>query len=874
MATGTLILVFTDLENSTAVKSALPGRDLRARNQAYFDGILTPHRRRILDSLSECGGRLVETEGDGCFLVFTDAARAVQWGATLQSSHQDDPIETPLGPLRVRMGLHAGAPLADGAGFVGQEVDYAARVMSLANGGQIILSEAMAALVRAAAFTDLAVHPHGDREMKGIGRVPLYELLLPGRKPRDLRVPADSPTNLPPTWTPFVGREALIAECCDRIRDPATRLLALTGFGGIGKTRTAVQIARYFAGRDSEAFPDGVWWVPLETARSAETAFAALAHHLSLALEPQPSVREQVLSFLRDRRLLLVLDNSEQIPEAAEVLLALLRAGPHVRLLVTTRRATGLEAEHVEEIPPLGTEEAKELFAQRARTRRSGFAVTPENEADVHALCARLEGVPLALELAAARIAVMTPREILERLREPFRLLQVRDPGRPARQAALRAAMDWSYDLLGEEDRCLFAQISVFAGGFTLLDAEAICAAVDPFEGVPELQRHSLILVTTDTATQQNRYRMLETVREYAAEKLREVPEMEASLRARHAGHFLRFAEERVAHDRTPEEASALRDMEQELENLKAALRWADRTVAAESPAGGTAADQRRETAACLARLTLALAWFLQYRGFWQTALVITTRALELARAPHPSLDPSLIAALLYRQADLEFDMGLEVEAEQHVAESQAVLDPGADPDGRARGLNLLGLIARKQQRWAEAASGFGTALEIRRRLGDLQGAAACLVNLGFVEQQTGHPEAARALYEESRALAASAGDRRGVASVENNLGILAQDLGDTAAARRHYLETLRIMWGLGNRSDVARALQNVGEIEEQEGAPGRAALCYAAARHIFTELGSPWAAYSAEKLSALALPMERADPEEVIRILLPDGCG
>ena len=346
--------------------------------------------------------------------------------------------------------------------------------------------------------------------------------LLPVTPP--LAVPLSSasmgmPHNLPDAPTSLIGRELEINQWHELLLHPETQLLTIVGFGGIGKTRAALELARRSLGH----FAHGVWWVELADTRNGDDMIHRIAYDLRLPLQPGPTAHEQVASFLRGRSALVVLDNTEQIVDAAaSTVSALLRAAPDLKFLVTTRHALNVEAERQVEVPPLSEAEAHALFVERAAARQSDFAVRPEDHAIIAEICRQLEGVPLAINLAAARTVMLEPAEILERLSERFELLKTKGTHVPARQQALSGAIEWSYDLLTPAHQSLFAQLSVFAGSFRLDDAEAVCDTPDALEDVEELRAHSMLRVHTDDigGRPQKRFIMPTSLKVYAAAKL------------------------------------------------------------------------------------------------------------------------------------------------------------------------------------------------------------------------------------------------------------------------------------------------------------------------------------------------------------------
>ncbi len=868
--TGIITLMFTDIQGSTALWERLGDA---------FRLVLERHNHLLRERIQFWDGYEVKTQGDSFMVAFARATDAVECALDVQRMLRAQQWEQGIEELRVRVGIHTGEPFLgyDSGGrldYFGPMVNRAARVAAAGHGGQILISSATRDVVQDALTGDVQLRDFGRHRLRGLEQLEhIFEVRHPDL-PDDfppLRTLRPERHNLPLISTPLIGRTQEVKMWCALLRQLTTRLLTLLGFGGMGKTRCALQLSELCLSDFPEDFPEGVWWVELEETRSGEEMVNRMASRLPLALQPQPSVREQLWNFLRDRQLLLVLDNTEQNPDATQVIHELLNVAPSVKCIVTTRRALELQVERVVDVPPLPPSDAERLFVERARARKVDFALTPDNAVDVAELCRRLEGVPLAIELAASRIVGMSPREILHRLSERFRLLQTRAPNLPARQRALRGAIDWSYDLLTDDDKDLFAQLAVFAGGFALSDAEAVCDALDVMEGVMELRRHSLLRSETDAATQQTRYFMLESVREYAMEKMQGFTDAGMQVRRRHAEHFLRFAEQQATQERTPNESAALREMERNSDNVRAALLWArEFVVSHEVPMQSGRSDD--EAAELCARLALALGWFLELRGFWQTALQFTHIAID-SSPNHPTTQPPnlLIARLLRLQASLHHDLGDLPAARQRAEESLEAFRQLHDDAGVAASLNLLGLIARREGKLDEAASHFEESLRLYRALGDSARAAGCLSNLGLLAERRSEPDTARRFFEESLALARDAGDQRGIATARNNLGMMSFAQNDFAGARRCYTDALRVERELGNRLGIATALHNLGEVAESARDLDRAVHLFSAALQTFTELGSPWATYSADALTKLGRTAEAVDVDEVMKLALEE---
>lgn len=835
---GIITLVFTDIQGSS---------DLWERYRSAFQPVLQEHNRLLREAARQWNGVEVKTEGDAFFLVFARASDAICFArdAQLALKRYDWPSLLPdLEAIKVRMGVHTGEPILsahpDGtADYFGPAVNRAARVGGAGHGGQVVISDSSRTLALAELTPELSWLDLGLHRLKGVGEERLWQLChadLPNEFPA-LTTLNSQRHNLPLSPTSFIGREGEIEQILERLRQADTRLLTILGFGGLGKTRLALQVAELCA----DDFADGVWWVELETARSGDDMVTRIASTLRLHLHPQPTVREQLWNFHRDRRMLLALDNLEQIPDAPQVVNELLKAAPHLKVLVTTRLPLELAGERRVEIRPLPGSDAQALFAERARSRQTDFELTDDNRADVTELCLRLEGVPLAIELAASRITGMTPREILARLDEPLRLLQSRSPDLTPRQRALRGAIDWSVDLLTEDDKLLFAQLSVFAGGFSMTAAEAVCEAFDVFEGVMELRRHSLLRGETD-AGQQTRYAMLESVRSYARERLDATPQGEA-MRRRHADYFLRFAQERVARLNTRDEIAALEQLSTELDNLRSAFKWA-------SQAG------QNELAGSLA---LCLHYPLYRRGFWDEALERLQKGLdavpETASANVPALQ-AIRAQLLLQRAGLDHDRGDYPASNEAVKAALALFRVLQDEEGQADGLNLLGLLSIAAQRLDVARTLFEKSLSLRAA-SDHHGRAVALHNLARLAMEQGDMEKARQLADEALTERRAAGAARGEAETLGECGVLAYNSGDLETARRFYQDSLAIRRTTNDRLGIALMLYNLAEIAEAGGGFWRAIVFYVHAGRIFRDLQSVYACAPDEALAKLQSGLE-----------------
>ncbi|HWS93873.1 MAG TPA: AAA family ATPase, partial [Mycobacterium sp.] len=561
LPTVTATLLLADVEDSTRLWQTQPEQMTTA--VALLD-------RTLADLVAAHSGiRPIEQgEGDSFVVAFARASDAVACALALQRA--------PLAPIRLRIGVHTGqVQLRDESNYIGPTINRTARLRDLAHGGQTVLSGATEELVvdwlpADAWLTDLGTHP-----LRGLPRPErVVQLCHPDLRNRfpPLRAPNDVLShNLPAQLTNFVGRQAEINKLRDALA--SSRLVTLTGAGGVGKTRLAVQVASELAGQ----FSDGVWYVDLAPITHPGVVPLTVGRALDLPDQPGRSTMDTLLRFIRDRQMLVVLDNCEHLLDAtAELVVALLAGAPGLTLLATSREPIGVSGEATWRVPSLSlTTEAIELFADRAHLAQADFTVTDDNAAAVAEICRRLDGIPLAIELAAARVRALSLAEILDGLHDRFRLLTGGSRTAVRRQQTLRASVDWSHALLTETERILFRRLAVFLGGFDLQAAQAFVGsgAVERYQVLDQL---SLLvdksLVVAENTSGRTRYRLLETVRQYALEKLGESGEAD-TVRARHRDHYTAMAALLDAPARTDHE-QRLEQVETEIDNLRAAFDW------------------------------------------------------------------------------------------------------------------------------------------------------------------------------------------------------------------------------------------------------------------------------------------------------------
>ncbi len=698
LPSGTISLLFTDIEGSTRLLSEL--------GDEYAD-TLAEHRRVLRQAFERHGGVVVDAQGDAFFVAFPSAA-----GAIAAADHAQRELALP-----VRMGIHTGEPELTADGYVGLDVHRAARICGVAHGGQIVMSQrARNASGGERAFRDLGLHRLKDLSEP----VRLYQL-------GDREFPALrslNATNLPTPPNPLVGRRRELEELTGLLRDGA-RLVTVTGPGGAGKTRLALEAAAEL----TEHFSDGVFWAPLASVREAGLAVPAI--------EERIGAKTPLAEHVDEKRMLLLLDNFEQLLMAAPDLAALLARCRNLKLLITSRAALRLSGERELHVPPLRDEDAVALFMQRAR------AIRPELEPDgaVAEICRRLDSLPLAIELAAARMHVFDPPDMLAQLEHRLPVLGPGPRDLPARQRTLRATIEWSYDLLESTTQHALTKLAVFAGGWNAAAAHSVCAAQR--ETVESLVEQSLI------GFRAGRFTMLETIREFALEHLSERGEEDA-LRLRHAEYFVERAEQAAAAMVGPEAAKEMVALEEDNENMLAALTW-------------LVSDSRAVPAL---RLGGALRLFWGARGHVAAARPLLEQALDLDGSV-----PALVRAkALETLADCFSTSGELRSAEAVEEQAHALYEEGGDASG-------VGLSLLRRAYWALERSD----LDVATRLAS-----------------------------EARALAEELGDRGLQGLAHNHLGLIAMTRGDDALAAQLFEEAVADWRESGNQIGEAAALDNL----------------------------------------------------------------
>ena len=834
----TITMLFTDIEGSTGLLGRLGDRYVEA---------LSAQRALLRAEFSACGGQEMGTEGDSFFVVFESAGDAVRCcvaGQRALAGH-----DWPGGvALRVRMGLHSGEAAQHEDGYVGMDVHRAARIAATAHGGQVVVSEATRVLAQSRLPAGVSLEDLGWHRLKDIDAPErIYQLAAPGLAQGFPPLKSlGAPTSLPLPATLLVGREGELEYLLAVLAGSQVRLVTLTGAGGVGKTRLAIAAAASLDRR----FPHGVFFVALAAVRDPGVMWKTIAG----ALDVDGDGAAAVTRHLRDRRLLLVLDNLEQLPGAAGVIAALLASAPHLVVLATSRGPLHLPGEHEVPVPPLpvpagaagigdiAASAAVRLFVQQAGMVRPGFAVSAGNAADIAAICRRLDGLPLAIELAASRARLLAPKALLARLGSSLPLAAAA-AGRPSRQQTLRATICWSYDLLTPSCAAVLARMGVFAGGCDL-DALAAVAApgADPLQLAEELMDVSLITVT-EGADGEPRAGMLEMIREYALEQLTAAGELD-STRRRHAEHYAAFAEAARDHLYGPAQLATQDRLEAEHDNLRAALSWSLGSQAADPVGNG-------ERVAIGLRLAQALGQFWYQRGHAGEGRRWLERAAELAAddAGAPLARIALwLGSMLLQQGELDA-------AVQLFERSLAFWRDLGEPYEQVYVLNTLGGTHRRRGDLDTARSVLAESAAISRQIGNEARLAGALTNLGQVETYAGNFDRATQLLQEALAFHRKQADTMGAATDLLSLALTSLLAGRAREARDLLSGTFGYLASSGDTEPLADALELSACVAAELGDCLRAARLTGAAEALRQVAGMPISQDDADLLERFLAP-------------------
>jgi predicted ATPase/class 3 adenylate cyclase len=803
---GTVTFLFTDIEGSTK---------LLKRLREQYSTLLDEQRELLRSAFADRGGHVVDARGEEFFIAFPRATDAVAAAVDAQRGLSVHVWPEEL-DVRVRMGLHTGEPWLAEESYVGMDVHRAARIANVGHGGQVLLSETTAALVMDELPEGVTLLDLGRHRLKDVPRMERIRQVviegLPSEFPLLKSLEAQLPEakkprhNLPTELTPFIGREDELVEISNNLNDPSVRLLTLIGVGGMGKTRLALHIAA----DKVDVYPDGVWLVEFARLRDPDLvpqyAAAALGVSAHDAVEGQ-DVGDVLISYLEDKSLLLLLDNCEHLIEAcASLAERLLKECPQVQLLATSRENLGTPGEHTFNVPamdvPLEIPELRELetceatrfFIDRAKAALPMFKPTVENTLPIVEICRRLDGIPLAIELAAARVKILAPEQITELLQDRFQLLTGGPRTALPRHQTLQATLEWSYNLLTEPEQTLFSRLSVFSGGWTLeavdgLLAEDGLSRTDLLELLSNLVDKSLVIVSH--RQDEARYGMLETVHQYATELLSTSGETEA-YRRRHANYLISLAEEGDPKLRSADQITWLRKFDDEHENFRAALRWT------------TASDHADDAA----RLVAALGWFWFLRGYWTDARQWLNTSMDMVSDP----EPLLRAKAICRAAGIELIQGNLAGPPELVREALDIFTAHEDIEGMAWCLNLLGQTASfVTDDDVDCIKNLNQSLELFRSLGDNWGMAWSKRYLGQMAEFEGDIDRAFALQEEALKVFKEIGDFWNAAHSRFLIGGTYRDQGDFQKAESAYRESYAMCETIDDHVMGAHALQGMG---------------------------------------------------------------
>ena len=832
------VFLFTDIEGSTRQWERDPARMRTA---------LARHDELVGAAIARHGGRVFKTVGDAFCAVFGDPGRALGAAVDVQRELHAEAWPESI-EIRVRVALHAGQAEERDGDFFGPHVNRVARLLSVASGGQVVLSRAFVELVRGALLGDVELADVGDVPLKDMAQPEhVYGLVVPGLADADsyVRTPDPARHNLPVARTPLVGREPEVAAVVALLLRDGVGLLTLSGPAGTGKTRLAMAVAAALA----ECFDDGARFVALAPIIDPNLVVSAIVRTLGLQEAGGTPLEETLMSYLRDRELLLVLDNFEQVVDAAPLVGRLLENCERLKVLATSRIVLQVYGEHDVPVPPLRLPDAGRplpieqlleypaiaLFVQRARAIRPDFALTDDNAAAVVEICTHLDGLPLAIELAAARVNVLPPALILARLRRhesagSLKLLTQGPRDLPARHQTLRAAIGWSYDLLEEAERAPFRALSVCVGGFTLEAAAGVAATEGADESespddslldvLGSLVAKSLVQHRPDGAGGAPRFGMLETIREYGLERLEAEGEA-AATRRRHAEYFADLAEEGERQVGGPRQVEWLDRLEEGHPNLRAALTWSLQDEGGDRHLG--------------LRLAGALWVFWFRRGYISEG----TRWLGLALAANPDAPDAARARLLTAEGSLA-RLGGEF------ARAAEVLQAGADlyralwdAEGLAWALSHLGLVTQWLGDLDRGVEQLEESLTLRRQLGNPRDVARSLFNLAIAEDFRRGYARADVLYEEALALYRQIDDTWGIGRVHGYWAKVALVQGDADRAASLSVQGEALSRQVGDTWGVALALAGRGGVAASRGERRLAMALLKESLILFRDVGS-----------------------------------
>jgi predicted ATPase/class 3 adenylate cyclase len=862
--TGTIAFLFTDIEGST--------RSWQAHG-ALMGAAVARHDELLRAAIETHDGHVFKTVGDAFCAVFETTAQALAAAVEAQRALAGESW-VGIEAIRARMAIHVGVAEERESDYFGPAVNRVARLLSAGYGGQVLLSLPASELAHESLPPGIALRDLGEHRLKDLDRAEhVFQLIVP-ELPNEfapLKTVDARPNNLPLELTPFIGRTVEIEKVKTLLLKPEVRLLTLTGPGGIGKSRLALQAVADLI----DEFHDGAFFIPLAPITDPDLVVQAIAEGLSIREIAGQLLINAVRDHLRPLNLVLLLDNFEQVLDAAKLLPPLLRECPKLKIVVTSRSVLRVTGEHEIAVPTLAlpfagrngamtadtamSSDAVRLFVSRARSVKADFDATDENARAIVEICQRLDGLPLAIELAAARIRMLTPQAMLPRLLSRLKLLTGGGRDLPERQQTLRGAIAWSFDLLPSEQQTLLARMSVFSRGATFESAEAVCSGVelmdvagapelgdlelpevDIFDGIESLVGHSLLRQDEDGDAV--RYAMLETIREFGLEKLESLGESEP-VRNRHALHFMSIAEQASEDLNGAKQTDALRQIDAEIDNLRNALGWS---------------NERGLTELAL-RLGRSLDGYWRSRGLLSEGRNWLERVLALGDAG----DGTLRAKVLNNLGNLANDLGDYRLAQSSYEESLAVWRARNDRRAVAVVLSNLGQVAATLGDYDSARELQAESLAIEQELGDKHGISFSLHNLGVVAHHGGDLDAARRYHEEALAIRKSIGDSGATAYSTCALAHVIHDQGDDEKAGSLFRDGIDHFRRSGDRVGLAFALSGFAESSGDDLSAGEH---FVEALTLYQEIGPQQSASCLEEVAALAA--DRGHTERAIRLI------
>lgn len=876
LPSGTVTFLFSDIEGSTRLLQRLGPR---------YTTALEDHRRLLRVAWDAHGGVEVDTQGDSFFVAFSRAedALAAAVDATRALAQHAWPDGT---SLSVRIGVHTGTPAISNNQYVGLDVHRAARIAAAGHGGQMLLSQTTRDLCEDKLPEDVSLIDLGDARLKDLQHPErLYQVVVAGLPYAfpSLKTLDQVPNNLPRQPTPFLGRQEVVKRVSAELEQAEARVLTLMGPGGIGKTRIALEVAALMV----DAFPDGVYFTDLSPLTDPSLVAGTIARSLGLREGGGMPAEENLQATLGSQRMLLTIDNFEQVVDAADVLGRLTAACPGVKALVTSRIALHLRGEHEFVIPPLEIPEspfasaggsgrinravdfektarntAVELFVERAREVKSDFTLTAANAPAVAEICRRLDGLPLAIELAAARLKMLSPQAILSRLSKRLELLAGGPRDQPQRQQTMRAAIAWSMDLLRPKEQTIFRRMAIFSGGWTLEAAEAVCGAdLDVFSGIEVLLDQSLI-VQREQDDGESRFWQLETIRAFALEQLEASGDAEAVASA-HARFFLALAERTQHEARGPDAQLWLQRLEHEIDNFRAALVWAR--------------DQREMTLGL--RLATALAGFWHSHGHEREGSRVLEELLALAEPSASDTTESsaelreiyawglgragglLVYQAEYERAGALLERGLEIE--RALGNTYRVL----------RILNMLGVSAQLHGAFESAERWLDEGLAVARATGHEELATLFLSNLGDLAYHRGDLVRASSCFAERLAYCERTGDPAGVVVGRQNVGRTLLRQGHIERAAVELRRSLAGAQRLGDPRRIAEGLEGCAALAGAQGEAERSARLLGAASQLRDTLGTPQPSLEKADIEAQVEAARASLDVDAWNTAFDDGC-